>query len=513
MCLLFLLHIGFGWTATSAQPTMAKPYRYGLPTRKMQTRDGLGRNQPGDLNPAFVWSVYSDRDHNPTYTEPDSTLPEMERLSFAQQLYVLEEGGSDGDYIHVVYDPGLDGFDLSGHQKDYGWIHKSKVLLWSHCMVGEVSRIDIKALGALSIGGLSEVLQDGAAVACRTGPGTKFGVACPFPGKEPFVFVYKSADAGVDTYALLGRSPTMGEGQVGGSMIGWVLQSELVLWGTRLALEPNWGPEACEERRVGRKARLFMDSQSARAYRDSEDPDSRYILWEADALGARPVGEWSRFPALEWSEEGFIEAAVVGRLEDGIRWDGEQDRVRIFGKAVEDVLALAGVGEAESVMARMPDTRIPFCIRGYAPEYVRGQAEPLFRPVLLMDRTEVYRALTRLADLTRATSGSSAREQLKQTWIQVLRAYLGDIDPLKLENMKIEEANELVWGISFVSPLLEGIRLREIPKLPPERFGQIVRLLKERYDTLARIYQMDKYDYSFRSNGRVYYWLSTDVIP
>ena len=819
-CALFI-------ASASAQQSrvLTKPYKYERPTGQMQTRGGLGRNHPGDLNPAFVWSVYSDRVNNETYRQPDSTSLRRDQLPFLKPLYVLEEGGPDGDYIHVVHDSNLDGFDLSSSQKDYGWVHKSKVLLWDHSLVTENSNIDRKAMILNSVDYFVGKNFDASQhVSFQSAPAQN----ASFTGKRAnlftFFYVYKTVGDRRTGFALLGRTPSfdLTTGGAVSAIDGWVPLSRLSLWDTRVAVEPNWdAPARLERSRSGGKTvKFWMDAESAREYRDGEEPNEKLLLWARDPLVERPVGEWRRFPVLApvTGDTGVVEAGVIGRVvtKQGHGWDpdfiamlrrridslavkarrinivfvvdgtlsmsdyfkpmaeglqksvallrrenntrpeGKRNKYRfgavvyrdwaerphgklleakaltdddhsvqrflsnieafhgddrdageavfygleqalkhvgfrkqetnaivlvgdagnhsrtladhpddrtarvsieqisrliseldchffavqvhhptggqsyvdfvrqtqriivdaarveaselrvaygdsacptpmlvstgplislrdgsyggwvlpagpgnsvaprivtekvsrfvtyigertdflvdllvdiINGKDIDgdgrtpgggadgfsvkdsnfepgilQVLRLCGVPEGR-IKEMMKEEKFHLYTRGYAPSVVDGQAEPLFRPVLLMDRTEVYKTLTRLADLTRATSGSAARQQLKQAWIQVLRAFLGDVETSELEAMRIEEANGLVWGIPFVSPLLAGIRLRDIPQLPNERFGEIVREIKKRHDLLATIFQDDNYKYSFRSDEFRYYWLSTDVIP
>ena len=827
LCWLFLCVAFFGSTLIDAQPVsvMRRPLKYSRPTEVLQEPSHLGRNSPAGVNSGLVWTVYSDRIDNPTYADPDSTSLQKEWLPFVQPLYVLEEGGVDGDYLHVVHDPHLTAFELSGYHTDYGWIHKSKVVLWEHSLVVERSRINRKALVLNTVDTfMGDDVVAGQQVQFQSAP----KIGAPFTGERAnllsFWYVHKTVGDDRTGYALLGRHPSLRERTVGHTIAGWVPLNRLVRWDTRVAIEPNWHESAIRKRRAGRDARFFADLASAREYGQGRVPDARYTLWASDPLQDRPVGEWMRFPVLSpvADSSNIVAAGVMGRIvtsrgtsldpasialltrridllvtrarrinivfvidgslstrghlrpiarglarsirqlkeQDSHRSNSERNRYRFgalvyrdwpevaYGKLIElnvltddgasvlkflsemesfhrddrdpgqalfygmdqalrwsgfspqetnAIVLVGGAGNHRRTAKEYPDDataqvrpegivdllsnlnchlfamqvrgtskadkatrddflaqarkimlgaawrkvaelrqaygaevcpdpvidhrgpvmslrgatsggwilssdgdlapspevvservtqfvahlgdrtqelvrllsgiatgRVPgdsqdgvdlsgdfatqfsdfepgildvlrLCgvprdriedilttekfllyTRGYTPTHVEGQAEPLFRPVLLVDRTELYRMLTRLDDLTRAASSSAARQSLKDAWVQMLRVFLGDIDREELEGMTIEEINNLIWGIPYASPLLRGMLLRDIHsriRLPDDRFSEVLHLITEKRDSLAAIFQTDQYRYSFRSGESTYYWLPTDVIP
>ncbi|MDN5286874.1 MAG: hypothetical protein JWR38_3148 [Mucilaginibacter sp.] len=83
------------------------------------------------------WIVFSDRDENYTYTSPGGTLV-MKKLKFMDPFYVSEERNG---YIKLLkYQPGMvQGRKLTNKKasQSYGWISKSKVLLWQSAFIGQ----------------------------------------------------------------------------------------------------------------------------------------------------------------------------------------------------------------------------------------------------------------------------------------------------------------------------------------------------------------------------------------
>jgi hypothetical protein len=92
-----------------------------------------------DDKTSLPWIVFSDRDENYTYTSPGGTLV-MKKLKFMDPFYVSEERNG---YIKLIkYQPGMvQGRKLTNKKssQSYGWISKSKVLLWQSAFINQVN--------------------------------------------------------------------------------------------------------------------------------------------------------------------------------------------------------------------------------------------------------------------------------------------------------------------------------------------------------------------------------------
>lgn len=84
---------------------------------------------------ALPWIVFSDRAENFTYTSPGGTLV-MKKINFMDPFYVSEE--KNGFIKLIKYQPGIvQGRKLTNKKgaQSYGWISKSKVILWQSAFV------------------------------------------------------------------------------------------------------------------------------------------------------------------------------------------------------------------------------------------------------------------------------------------------------------------------------------------------------------------------------------------
>ena len=122
--LRWLMAVGIVSGAES-QPQHAvlnRPGKYTEVTAASQSDYSSG----GATLPVVPWFGWSDRDGNQTYDFPDPERGQaFRKLSFLQRLYVMAE---HEEYVRVVSDPNISGRILSKAARDFGWIHKSKML-------------------------------------------------------------------------------------------------------------------------------------------------------------------------------------------------------------------------------------------------------------------------------------------------------------------------------------------------------------------------------------------------
>ena len=83
------------------------------------------------------WTVWSDRDGNET-REFAGTGRVVTTLGFLEEYIVAEE---KDEYIHIFKDPLPRVLEMGNDAKDCGWVEKSKMLLWPHCLVMSKGKI------------------------------------------------------------------------------------------------------------------------------------------------------------------------------------------------------------------------------------------------------------------------------------------------------------------------------------------------------------------------------------
>lgn len=307
-CIVFIcFYTGFAFAQDSPLPPtiMEKPTKYVLPYNERDTAPST------DVLNYQGWIVYSDRENNVTYTEPGGSQ-EYGPLNFMEQFYVAEE---KDDYVRLVRDLNLSGIELSENAIDFGWIKKDKLLIWNHCLVTppDKGKINKKAMILNTLDHVKSHASSGGEpdkVKFRKGPEPDD----PLSGKDSHLYqifyVYKHEGDMV----LLGKEERIDDANENTrrqNIVGWAPLSRLTPWDHRVALEPNWEPQAVSERKRGKKAKFFISVKAAKEYADGGNPNENYVFWDSDPLDERPIGEWRRFPFLKYSKEG-IEVLIAG---------------------------------------------------------------------------------------------------------------------------------------------------------------------------------------------------------
>jgi hypothetical protein len=265
-CLLSLQGFVYGQQRTTGMKVLVRPSEYISGPYRV-----LPKQEQTSERTILKWVVYSDRDDNFTYMEPDSTSDRINRLSYLQPLYVV---GETDDFVQVIaFDPTTEAIDLNTRiiKKElasYGWLPKSKALLWICSMVDEKTKFSRKCLAVNSIQSLIDIESQTTSgkLVLYTQPG----------GKRPtesrvllynFVFVFKEEG----NYLLIGKKMRMAENSVQNDILGWVSKDIVQAWSHRVALEPLSGGPGSERQRLKTPARLFTQEADAANYARGEE--------------------------------------------------------------------------------------------------------------------------------------------------------------------------------------------------------------------------------------------------
>lgn len=265
-CLISLQSLVFAQQRTTGMKVLVRPSEYISGPYRV-----LPKQEQSSERTILKWVVYSDRDDNYTYMEPDSTSDRINRLSYLQPLYVVAETDS---FVQVIaFDPSAEAIDhntrtIKKELESYGWLPKSKALLWICSMVDEKTKFSRKCLAVNSIQSLIDIESQ-----------TANGKLVPYTqpgGKRPsesrvllynFVFVFKEEG----NYLLIGKKMRMAENSVQNDILGWVSKDIVQAWSHRVALEPLPDAPGSERQRQNTPARLFTQESDAVHYARGEE--------------------------------------------------------------------------------------------------------------------------------------------------------------------------------------------------------------------------------------------------
>ena len=259
------------------------------------------------------WEVYSDRDENITYLTKN-TQKQFKTINYLSNFFVYKE---DGNLLHIIKDDTFNKTIFSENAEDFGWISKSKLLLWNHDLVTEKGKINRKAMILNTVEQLKGESEDDTpdVVKFRKGPENK----AHFTGEESqlfqFFYIYKISEDGKSV--LLGKNSFFGSTTVQKVMKGWVPRSRAIFWFNRLAVEPNWEEEAVAQRNSGQKVNFFAHKADAVKFKANQPVADSKVIWNNDPLNTeRLIGEWRRFPILrsEEKDKAILTTGVMGDI-------------------------------------------------------------------------------------------------------------------------------------------------------------------------------------------------------
>lgn len=200
-------------------------FRYPTP----QTKDPSGKTE------ATAWIVFSDSEGNYTTTTPGGTLV-FKKLNFMQPFFVSDEKNG---YLRLVkYDPSIlkKGSRIGDKRKavSYGWIPRSKVLMWQKALVDERTRFPFKAVGIIS--GAGPIAQPRYyfahdSIIVYNSP----ELQTPATEKlklNDLIYIYKFSEDGKK--ALVGHASQLTADSAAAYTAGWVSADVVHLWGSRL---------------------------------------------------------------------------------------------------------------------------------------------------------------------------------------------------------------------------------------------------------------------------------------
>ena len=262
-----------------------------------------------------AWIVVSDRMNNQTYKKGDENSEAETKINFKDWFYVTDQ---NDEWIHIIKARLGSNLKISKMGKDYGWIKKSNMLLWTSGMLDQNTLIHRKAFLLNKVEDISAILEseNKELVSIYQGPNTAETV-----GKKniyEFYFIYKK-DKG---RYLIGKESRFSSARIDNVLVGWIRDQKTSEWNTRIALEPCFTEDAYNERKENPDLRMigFSDLGGANSYANTGMLAESKIIWDNDPIsrtmeelasdGRRFKGTVVRFPMLQNYPSAFMSGAI-----------------------------------------------------------------------------------------------------------------------------------------------------------------------------------------------------------
>jgi hypothetical protein len=297
----------FSFQEATSQQALSIPVEYQLPE---DSKTGIRLS--GNVQRGKIWEVFSDRNNNKSYNSIDGTV-KKDKIGFLEAFYVIQQ---QGNWLRVVKDPGM-GYDgeLTSQAVEYGWMKKENLLLWNHSLVDPEYKIDRKAMiiNTVEYAKSGFQMDKGDLVSMYNDPSLQTNYKTNYNSKlYRIYYIYKRQGNAV----LLGRTSRIpNPDKVGNAIVGWVNKGRIISWDYRVAAEPNWEPAAVKER-AGKPIQFYVDVPTAQLVKQGQNPPRNKILMDVGTYEDRRLGEWRRYPIVEYIEsENIIVAGVMGQVE------------------------------------------------------------------------------------------------------------------------------------------------------------------------------------------------------
>lgn len=418
------------------------------------------------------WDAYSDREDNVTYATNRTKEP-YGKLSYLQKVRIAQIR-TDAALVYAVPDEETVYPALPKDVKWLGWIPMDRLILWDRAPVSEEG-LDIKVL-------LNWKAPDADAL---------FSVSpvkdMPVPQREQSY--YYLVKTGKDRM-LLSRKPEIGTNA--SNLCGWVADSSVILWKSRMAVEPEWEPEVVEEFSGFGVGSLLWDPEvksdvvlegicgklAFRSPNPSKYDESFYRL---------PQNSW-RYP---------LSTEIDTELENG--W----------------IFYLPADSPFLSKESRVPSsTGKRQSFRAVRAEKSDPTGRPFFHRVALFTEDELDDLLSSLAPVHSVNlKHSYDRERLYDAFVSMVNSNPSSVT--KPEKCGIYKALRIAEGLQGLSDAYPGPAIsefKETDKMTPERIDRILSDISVRYRNLLTI-RMTDYPFTSMMNGIKHYWIPLELLP
>lgn len=270
------------------------------------------------------WRVICDRSGYETFSDPSGSTKSGKKLEFKMWYFVAEE---KGNYIHLIKMNGEPDNSLNipkgSFVESFGWVEKSKMLLWSSGLRSPNSGIYLKSLILYTIEGAQEVLKNNnQGVQFYASPSTK-SASIGSSALYEFYFILKKEN---DMYLLGAESEMKTSAFYKKEILGWVHQNSQADWNTRLCVEQNFEQKAFDERKISPSKQFVAYSLRIEAKNQavSGSGSTKHILTKDDPVNAdkteiaksnnkRFVGSKLRMPVLT-CDENTLSTGILGSI-------------------------------------------------------------------------------------------------------------------------------------------------------------------------------------------------------
>ncbi|MBS4057875.1 MAG: VWA domain-containing protein [Bacteroidales bacterium] len=267
-----------------------------IPESFISPLENVDQSRTNEKPGVKLWKVFSDRENNKTFKSKEDNEG-FKVIGFLESFNVIEVT-SDKLHIVKVSEENVDPKTYEIKQfEDYGWIEKSKLLLWSEGLNSVNSGVKKKVMVLNSVEWAKKVELGDKTDILQFSKTPELTIKTDNNAQMFQIFyIYKFSDD--KSSLLIGKTSRISDFRNPKfEIVGWAPKSRLIYWDHRIAIEPNWFPEAVAERKSkGIKCTIFRDKPAAEQFNQTGVFSEDGIVWDDDPYAERKVGDYRRFP-------------------------------------------------------------------------------------------------------------------------------------------------------------------------------------------------------------------------
>lgn len=465
----------------------------------------------------IAWKVYGEEEDMPTYSNPKPDAARAKELSFLEQYYVVEE---TKEWVHLVK-ASVSGLDIESGVEDYFWVEKRKVLMWDNALIDENTQIFQKIILFPDANDLQLALRKDKVRKVNFYRGAFSGqlIENTLTDDQAFYYVLKRENRRV----LVATSPSRDSSNIQDYIPGWVTESQIKEWNTRLALEPNFEEAAFEKRKKDQNLRMVAHHQSAYAERHSKSgtPEERGIIWDKDPILLPEMADEKTPTRLKINANRLY--VVQSQPVSFQCWS------IMNGKTLTtpELKYLETFFDEEDYLLYNKKELLEqhqIVVNAFVPYQIAGTTYPPFSPVVLFSRSELEDYLNNIKTYSTSLTEKKPKIQRKlfaDLYLNLARSFGEKWDRGTVMNMSPNHIRYLLQGIREPVPEVglnyeEDIPLENllsVKKVSDKDLAARIQQFLERQEQLTEILQEgEAHAFSFESGGMLYFWIPLKLI-
>ena len=423
-----------------------------VPQKFILPLDNVDYKEDTSVMKGSDWVVYSDRQYNKTYTKANGNDVKY-IIDFLARFVV---GDRDGRYLNIYkYDSIKDGFI------DYGWIDMDNLLLWNHALISP-SEVNIKAI-IVKNNKNRDLFQNQ-----LSDTAMNFAI----------FHVYKYLNNSV----LIGRRPNFfnSDSDIGNCIVTWIPTENIWIWKAISAIEPVFCTSTPETELQCKPSvlRIYSDRKSVKKFRKNYSFSKNQLL-SIDRADDYWTSVKMRFPLIAVNKDNIAEVVLLNKLH--VTSTKNQDGI----------------------------------LTGFTPIDDKLNKKVFFNEVLLYSSKDIAKINTLLSALSN-TFGSNVRQQIYEVWFKILEDKYYGVPKESLLTMKMSSIHNVFFHKQLNIYLNENIRLGQLLDsnfVSEKEIISYVTDIKESHNHILNMLNEKNYKSVFLSNGVLYYWIDSKMLP